>query len=262
MTAVATHSIQAGELDVHYLEAGAGRPIVLLHPGTATAEMAWSGGIELLADRYRVLAPDTRGHGRTGNPAAGPLSYDQLADDVAAFVAALALEHPIVAGYSDGAQTALEVGLRHPGVAGALVLGGTMSEPTPAYLDGIRDWGFLDAEHVDRERIIAELGDDVVDLKAAHGLGDDEERWHRFLIHTSALWHSLPTYTPEQLMTITDPTLVLTGDRDALADLDQAQRLLHHIPNAELGVIPGAEHGAADRAIYWALVTDFLDRLD
>jgi pimeloyl-ACP methyl ester carboxylesterase len=46
-----------------------------------------------------------------------------MADDVASFLAVLELERPLVAGYSDGGQIALELGLRHPGLPGALVLG-------------------------------------------------------------------------------------------------------------------------------------------
>lgn len=45
-----------------------------------------------------------------------------------------------------------------------------------------------------------------------------------------------------------------------LADLEQAARLYHAIPAAELAIVPGASHGAADRGIYWDLVLDFLDR--
>jgi hypothetical protein len=45
-----------------------------------------------------------------------------------------------------------------------------------------------------------------------------------------------------------------------MAGLDQAGRLHRAIPGAELAVVPGADHGAADRRVYWALVEDFLDR--
>jgi pimeloyl-ACP methyl ester carboxylesterase len=52
----------------------------------------------------------------TDNPS-GELSYTQLADDMAALIDLLALDRPIVGGYSDGGQVTLEFGARHPGVA-------------------------------------------------------------------------------------------------------------------------------------------------
>ncbi|MEJ7585412.1 MAG: alpha/beta hydrolase [Acidimicrobiales bacterium] len=48
------------------------------------------------------------------------------------------------------------------------------------------------------------------------------------------------------LATIEEPTLVITGDRDEVADLGQAERLLSAIPGAELAIVPGRGHGAAD----------------
>jgi pimeloyl-ACP methyl ester carboxylesterase len=247
-------------LDVHLLEAGAGRAIVLLHGGTATAEMSWETAIPLLVEHgFHVIAPDTRGHGRTANPTTR-LTYDLLADDVAGLVDALGLDRPVIAGYSDGAQIALEFGLRHPGRAAALVLGGAMSEPTSTYVDGLHEWGFVAPGEVDLDRIAVEFGDDLAELRAAHLHATDDEAWVRFLRQIAELWLTLPAYRDDQLATIADPTLVITGDCDELADLNQAARLQRTIPDAELAVVPGAGHGCADREVYWALVLDFIAR--
>jgi pimeloyl-ACP methyl ester carboxylesterase len=50
--------------------------------------------------------------------------FPQIADDVAVLIGELGLDRPVVGGYSDGGQVALELGVRHPGVAGALIVGG------------------------------------------------------------------------------------------------------------------------------------------
>lgn len=134
-----TREVSAGELTVRYLDAGNGRPLPLLHGGLATASESLATPYRLLADTYRLLSPDTRAHGGTSHPG-GPLTYPRLADDIAAFIAALGLQRPGVVGHSDGAQTALEFGRRHPGLAAGPVLSGTMSEPTADYLTGIREW--------------------------------------------------------------------------------------------------------------------------
>ena len=69
-----------------------------------------------LVDRFRVIVPDSRGHGRSTNES-GALSYALLADDIAALIAALELDRPVVGGYSDGGQVALELAVRHPEAA-------------------------------------------------------------------------------------------------------------------------------------------------
>ncbi len=60
-----------------------------------------------------MIVPDSRGHGRTNNPA-GTMSYRLFADDMAALVQALGLHKPLIFAYSDGGQVALELGMRYP----------------------------------------------------------------------------------------------------------------------------------------------------
>jgi pimeloyl-ACP methyl ester carboxylesterase len=77
--------------------------------------------IPLLADQFRVMTPDSRGHGRSTNPS-GRLSFPTIADDLAAMIAALELDRPVVAGWSDGGQITLELAARHPGAAGPIIV--------------------------------------------------------------------------------------------------------------------------------------------
>jgi pimeloyl-ACP methyl ester carboxylesterase len=252
-------TVAAADLDIEMLIAGSGDPLILLHGGTATANMSWTTAMPRLVADWYVVAPDTRGHGRTANPA-DELSYQQLADDVAALIDAMELDRPVIAGYSDGAQTALEFGLRHPGRAAALILGGAVSEPTARYVATLHEWGFIAPGEFDVDRIAAEFGEDFVDLRRAHVHASSDALWLRFLRQIAQLWLRPPVYSNEELVTITDPTLIITGDRDEVADLDQAAHLYHAIPNAELAIVPGASHGAAGRDIYLELVLDFLDR--
>jgi pimeloyl-ACP methyl ester carboxylesterase len=250
--------MKIGDLDVAYLEAGEGIPIILLHGGLATANMSWPDSMPRLAQSYRVLAPDSRGHGGTNNPA-DHLGYDQMADDVAGFIDALDLDRPFIAGYSDGAQIALEFGLRHPGKARALVLGGVVSEPTAVYLDGLRKWGFVAPGEVDYERLAMEFGPFFDAIKTAHGRGD-QDYWRTFLPQIATLWITVPAYTEAQLARIAEPTLVIMGDRDEMAGLGQAERLYANIPDAELAIVPAASHEAGMKPVFWSLVEDFLAR--
>lgn len=249
---------RVGELDVAWFEAGTGTPLVLLHGGLATAAASWATAMPRLAERWRVIAPDSRGHGGTGNPA-DHLGYDQMADDVAGHIAALGLDRPVIVGYSDGGQIAIEFGLRHPALARALVLGGVITRPTERYLEGLKSWGFRAPGEVDYAQLEQSFGSFLGFIKTAHG-GGDPDYWKRFLPQIARLWHTVPAYTDEQLAAIGIPTLVITGDRDQLAGLDEAKRLLEVLSDAELAVIPGFGHEAVDRPLFWDAVEDFLDR--
>jgi pimeloyl-ACP methyl ester carboxylesterase len=88
--------VRANGLDIYYEEYGAGPPLVDIHAGTSTILHRPAFGA-----RFRVVAPNTRGHGRTANPS-GAMSYGLLADDVAALIGALGLDRPPVHGYSIG----------------------------------------------------------------------------------------------------------------------------------------------------------------
>lgn len=253
---VAEHVLDVADLQVHYLDAGRGHPIVLLHGGLATAAMSWATPYRLLAGDYRILAPDTRAHGGTSHPG-GTLSYARMADDVAALIDALGLDHPVVAGHSDGGQIALEFGRRHPGLASGLVLSGTISEPTDTYLAGIRGWGFTGPGQVDLGRIGAEFGDDLAPTRAAHEHVRTDADWAAFLRDIATLWHTVPAYTDTELAAIIDPTLVITGDGDELATPAQALRLFSTMPDAQLAILPDAGHGAADEPRFWEIVRRF-----
>jgi 2-(acetamidomethylene)succinate hydrolase len=98
---------------------GTGRPLVLLHGVTANARV-WDPVAQQLADSFRVIAVDQRGHGRTGPAADGDYSAAAFARDIAGLAAALA-EPVIVVGHSLGSRNALEIAARHPGTVAAVV---------------------------------------------------------------------------------------------------------------------------------------------
>src|SRR5688572_9159392 len=128
------HYISANGLDIYYQEYGQGKPLVLIHGGALTGD-SWKPYLAAFAEHYRVIMPDSRGHGRTSNPS-GMMSFRLLADDVAALVQALSLEKPVIYGYSDGGQVALEIGMRYPDLPEAIIVGGAHLELT----EGSRAW--------------------------------------------------------------------------------------------------------------------------
>jgi pimeloyl-ACP methyl ester carboxylesterase len=254
-----TH-VEANGIRVYYEVYGGGEPLLLLHGGTATSR-SWSSHLPAFIEHFRVFAPDSRGHGRTDNPT-GELDYRVMADDVAALIKALGLQRPLVLGYSDGGQISLELGMRYPGLARALVLGGTQFRFSEAYLEAARALlGITEAEEPDPERLEREQPDFVAYLREAHAHVYGPEYWKTYVKQIAALWLTPLRYTSEDLAAVTDPVLILVGDRDG-ACTEEAPDLLRLLSNAELAVAPGSDHGFIETkaGLFDALALDFLVR--
>jgi len=257
--AVTDAFVEANGLRIYYRETGEGPPLILVHGGLATGEVMWSPTVVAdLARSHRVLIPDSRGHGRTDNPE-GRMRYDTMADDVAAFSAALGLDRPTIVGYSDGAQVALEIGLRHPELPRAMVIGGVVTRPVEGYLQALREMGFPKSGAVDLPQVERAMGGFYDTLRTSHEHARDDDDFARYLAEISALWYSVPDYSDAQLARIDVPSLVIVGDRDGVS-VDESMRLYRLLPRGELAVVPNAEHGAGGKPVFWALVADFLAR--
>lgn len=248
--------VEANGLNIYYEEHGEGHPLILLHGGTATVT-SWDERMPMLSKHFRVLALDTRGHGKTDNPA-GKMTYGMLADDVAAFAQALNLEKPLIFGYSDGGQVALELGIKYPDLASALVLGGTAYKFGQQYFDALDGWG-VHKTGIDLEEMERDSADWIEYLKAEHNRPDNPDYWQTLMQQISELWWSVKDYSAEELQKITAPTLILQGDRDEGVDIEQTVEMYRAIPNAELAVLPNATHGALNETAYQTVI-DFLLR--
>jgi pimeloyl-ACP methyl ester carboxylesterase len=228
--------VSTGALDVFYLEAGEGPALVLLHGGTMTSG-SWSQQMTTFARHFHVLAPDSRGHGRTNNPD-GSLSYPAMADDVAAFITAAKLEKPLVVGYSDGGQIALELGIRYPRMPGALVLGGASCAFGPRYFEELRNLGFEGPGEVDVSKMRFPGFDWTESLRREHVRAGQPDYWLSLLDQISHLWYSARDYSSDELATIEAPTLAVVGDRDAMSPVEGVVSMYRRIPGSELMVVP------------------------
>jgi pimeloyl-ACP methyl ester carboxylesterase len=252
--------IEANGLEVYYEHYGEGEPLLLVHGGTATSQ-SWASHLPAFTEHFEVFTPDSRGHGRTDNPT-GELGYRVMADDLASFIDALGLQMPLVLGYSDGGQISLELGLRYPGLARALVLGGTQFRFSEAYLEAVRSLlAIAEGEELDPEKLEREQPDWVAYLREAHGHVYGPEYWKAYVKQIAALWLRPLRYTPEDIAAVTDPVLLLVGDRDGVCT-EESIELFSVLPNAELAVAAASDHGfiEAKAGLFDALALDFLMR--
>ncbi len=109
--------------EVHGPEGGT--PIVLLHGGNPAIETSWERILPALARTHRVIAFDQQGHGRTAD-VDRPFTFEGSADDTAALLAFLTVSKANLMGFSNGANIAMQVAIRHPQVVRRLVVASGM----------------------------------------------------------------------------------------------------------------------------------------
>lgn len=175
---VATASVryatqQVGEVNVFYRESGpSDAPVLLLLHGFPTASHMFRDLIPLLAQRYRVIAPDLPGFGNTVAPprASFEYSFDRLAEVMAGFVDALGLTRYALYVFDYGAPTGFRLAMKHPERVAAIV-----SQNGNAYIEGLsKEWApwqtyWRDPSERNREACRAALSDDAIRFQHRHG---------------------------------------------------------------------------------------------
>ena len=101
------------DAQLYYEEHGAGDPLVLAHGFTGTGEASWTSSLPALAERYRVIAPDLRGHGLSTGAPETRHPHARFAADPVALLDHLDLERAHFVGHSAGALSLLILGTGH-----------------------------------------------------------------------------------------------------------------------------------------------------
>jgi pimeloyl-ACP methyl ester carboxylesterase len=248
--------ISANGVEIYFVEAGAGEPLLLLHGGliSTAVPVGYVPHMQTFAQHFRVIAPDTRGHGRTLSPQPGSISYGQLADDVLALIDALGLKRPLIAGFSDGGHTATIVGIRAPDAVRAIVndAGFDLFDPQSPSMALARQifGGSPDATQADPDVVEQVFGssDEMRPLleliKQAHDPAQGPDYWKTVVAQTFDRITTSPGYTVEDLRRITAPTLILVGDRDFACSPEQAVAVYRMLQAGELAILPNVGHDA------------------
>ncbi len=120
MTAVETGYAPVNGLNLYYEIHGTGQPLILLHGGVVGID-TFGSNLPALSKQRKVIAVELQGHGRTAD-IDRPLSFEAMADDIAALMKQLGIESADVMGYSLGGGVALQTAIRHPGSVRRLVV--------------------------------------------------------------------------------------------------------------------------------------------
>lgn len=157
---------KVGDVNVFYREAGpADAPVLLLLHGFPSASHMFRDLMPLLADRYRVIAPDLAGFGKTVAPPRGKFTYsfDQLASVLREFVDAIGLERYAMYIFDYGAPVGLRLAMQYPDRVSAII-----SQNGNAYEAGFSDeWGawqayWRDPSDANREACRSSLSPDTI----------------------------------------------------------------------------------------------------
>jgi pimeloyl-ACP methyl ester carboxylesterase len=240
------------------------KPLVVLH-GSLMSAASMAPMIGPLVASRPVIAIDARGHGRTGD-VPGPITYDRMADDVAAVVRSLGVRRVDVLGYSMGATTALIAAVRHPDLIDKQVIVSGVSKRggwVPEAQDSFEKWnakmfaGTPIESAYKRESATPNAFPAVIDK----------------LRQTETANYDV---TPQAMQSITGKTMIVAGDYDGL-QLSHALELfaarggtneevalkgfMTTAPRARLAILPGTSHIGMNNEgkLLAQLVVPFLD---
>ncbi|MBS2535166.1 alpha/beta fold hydrolase [Catenulispora sp. NF23] len=209
-------------------------PLLLLHGGMGST-VDFAELVSLLADDYRFIRMDSRGHGRStfGDV---PLSYQRLEQDALAVLDGLGITRADVMGFSDGGVTALRLAAHHPDRVGTLFTIGSnwqLLEPSRAFNAQVTPqwWRDRNPEGPYSEGAYAEK--------------NPEPDFERLVTENVAMWIDTAGYPGEDVRTITAPIVMIRGTDDHLSSHDLATALQAVLPGAALHEFPGAGHGVA-----------------
>ena len=210
------------EIALNYIEAGEGFPLVLLH-GNGEDYTYFKRQMEPFSQQYRVIALDTRGHGKSPRGTA-PFTLEQFAGDLKEFLDQRGITKCHLLGFSDGGNIALLFALRYPQYVEKLILNGANLTPAGVKLS--------------------------TQLPIAAG-------WCAsgvcglFSKKAKANWEMLnlmvtqPHIRPQTLEKLAVPTLVIAGERDMIKE-KHTRLIAASLPNSKLVILPG-DHFVARR---------------
>ena len=261
-------SIDRNGVPIHFEDVGSGPPIVMGHSILCSGVM-WMYQLPKLAEHYRVINIDQRGHGRSV-PATGPYELPDMAEDAFAVLDHIGIERAVWAGLSMGGMVAMHAAVTAPDRVAALLLLDTHAGEETMYKKlkyramsfGAKAFGirpFFPA--------VIPLLFGRTTLAENQTLVDEwKPRFEEIHVPSLATAVGALTRRPSILRDLGEvrcPSLVIVGDEDASLPPILSREIVDALPNASLVVIPKAGHLSAleqPEAVTEAMVS-FLDEV-
>ena len=237
-----SETVEVNGMRMYYEVSGQGDPIVVLH-GAYMSIAAMGAIIPRLAETHQVYAIEMQGHGRTTD-IDRPITYQHLADDVAAFMDAVGLDRADVFGYSMGAAAGLQLAIRHPEKVDQLVAASVSYDES--------GW------QPEMVAMIPQMSPEMFvgsPMETAYReLSPNPEGFRAFVEKLIALEHE-PMEWEEEVRNLEAPVLLIAGDADvvtlehtvamfrllgggAMGDMGQP------LPSSRLAILPATSHTA------------------
>ena len=199
---------------------GMGKPLLLIH-GNGDSMNAFALNIPYFSKEYKVIAVDSRAHGKTVDDQ-DSLSFEMMADDFAALLDAMHIDSAYVIGWSDGGINALLLAMRHPDKVIKLVSTGANLSPDSTAL--------IPSTWLDEKKEFDS------DKNKPRTTAKEKNDWKIFLLD----WLQ-PNVPLENLKAVRCPSLIVCGDDD-LITIEHTAAIYRHIPDAYLWVLPLSGH--------------------
>jgi pimeloyl-ACP methyl ester carboxylesterase len=237
-----TGTVPVNGMEIYYEASGEGDPLIVLHGAYMTIP-DMGEIIPMLAKTHRVIAIEFQGHGRT-NDIDRPITYPNLADDVAGFMDAMKIEKADVFGYSMGAAAALQLAIRHPDKVDQLV-GASVAYDVSGWQPAMRD--FI-------PQMTPEMFVGTPLEEAYRKLAVDPEGFTALVDKLIAL-EKEPMAWEADVKKLKAPMLIITGDAD-VSTLEHSVALFRllggggmgdmgqPLPASRLAVLPATSHTA------------------
>ena len=225
------------DVQLNFIEQGQGQPMVLLH-GNGEDSSYFVQQIAHFSKSYRVIAIDTRGHGKSPR-GEKPFAIKQFAEDLKDFLDAINIAKAIILGFSDGGNIALEFALKYPERVEKLILNGANLFPSgvkPLYQWPI-EVGYRMAKLFSNKSEKAKQNAEMLGLMVNE-----------------------PHIDPSELAHLTMPVLVVAGTKDMIKE-SHTRLIYKSLPNGQLAFVEG-DHFVANKnaEAFNKVVEDFLSR--
>ncbi len=250
-------------LNMYYEIHGTGKPLVLLHGGLATIDVLFGQLLPPLAQTRQVIAVELQAHGHTAD-IERPLSFELMADDIAALIKHLGLEQADLFGFSLGGGVALQTAIRHPEVVRKLVVVSAPCKRDGWYPEVLAGMASMNAEAAE-----AMMGSPM--HQAYVSVAPKPEDWSALVAKSGQLLRQDYDWSTA-VASITAPTLIVVGDADSVRPAHAVELFgllgggkvdgaMGGLPHSQLAMLPGTTHFSilARTDLLLPIITPFLE---